>query len=105
MLLPTAPHSWDLSPTEAVAVQKTLHRQVILEDQLPETVQRVAGIDVGFEDRGAITRAAVAVLDYPSLALVESHIARRPTQFPYVVGPAKQTILLESMGWEYNIGL
>ena len=86
MLLPTAPHSWDLSPTEAVAVQKALRHQVILENQLPETVQRVAGIDVGFEDRGAITRAAVAVLDYPSLALVESHIARRPTKFPYVPG-------------------
>ena len=27
------------------------------------------------------------------------------TLFNYVVGPAKQTILLESMGWEYNIGL
>lgn len=86
MLLPTAPHSWDLSPTEAVAVQKALRHQLILQNQLPDTVQRVAGIDVGFEGRGAITRAAVAVLDYPSLALVESRIARRPTQFPYVPG-------------------
>ena len=86
MLLPTAPHSWDLSPTEAVAVQQALRHQVILENQLPDTVQRVAGIDVGFEGRGAITRAAVAVLDYPSLTLVEPRIARRPTQFPYVPG-------------------
>lgn len=86
MLLPTAPHAWDLSPTEAVAVQRGLRHQVILEDQLPDSVHRVAGIDVGFEGQGAVTRAAVAVLDYPSLVLVESRIARRPTQFPYVPG-------------------
>ena len=56
MRLPTAPHSRDLSPTDAVAVQQGLRRQVILENQLPDTVQRVAGIDVGFEGQGTITR-------------------------------------------------
>lgn len=49
-------------------------------------VCRVAGIDVGFEDQGRITRAAVAVLDFPSLALVEQSVARLPTAFPYVPG-------------------
>lgn len=53
---------------------------------MPERIQRVAGVDVGFEAGGATTRAAVAVLDYPSLALVESHIARAPTEFPYIPG-------------------
>ena len=43
-------------------------------------------MDVGFEDHGKITRAAVAVLEYPSLELVEQAIARLPTCFPYVPG-------------------
>lgn len=46
----------------------------------------VAGIDVGFEDGGNTTRAAVAVLSFPSLQLIEQTVARRPTSFPYVPG-------------------
>ena len=46
----------------------------------------VAGIDVGFEKNGAVTRAAVVVLDFPSLELREQAIARQPTKFPYVPG-------------------
>lgn len=76
---------WVLSPAEAVALQRELAPRVVLEDRLG-TVRRVAGIDVGFEDGGAVTRAAVAVLDFPSLAVVETAVARRPTTFPYVPG-------------------
>jgi len=49
-------------------------------------VQYVAGVDVGFEAAGTISRAAVAVLSFPCLQLQESAIARRPTTFPYVPG-------------------
>ncbi|MEM8830947.1 MAG: deoxyribonuclease V, partial [Cyanobacteria bacterium P01_G01_bin.19] len=44
------------------------------------------GIDIGFEDRYRISKAAVAVLSYPQLELVETAIARIPTAFPYVPG-------------------
>jgi deoxyribonuclease V len=46
----------------------------------------IAGIDVGFEDQGRVTRAAVAVLRSADLQVVESALARRPTAFPYVPG-------------------
>lgn len=49
-------------------------------------MQFVAGIDVGFEDQGATTRAAVAVLSYPDLKFCDHAIARRPTTFPYIPG-------------------
>ena len=49
-------------------------------------MRRVCGIDVGFEDNGRITRAAVAVLAFPSLEPLEDAVARRPTSFPYVPG-------------------
>ena len=48
-------------------------------------MQRIAGVDVGFEDDGAVSRAAVAVLT-PKLELVEQAIARTPTRFPYRPG-------------------
>lgn len=49
-------------------------------------MQRVAGVDVGFEDGGKTVRAAVAVLEYPGLSPVEHAVARLPTRFPYVPG-------------------
>lgn len=80
-----APHAWDLTPREAIRVQKELAAQVVSEDDFG-TVAHVAGIDVGFEDDNRITRAAVAVLSYPQLAPVAQAIAQRPTTFPYIPG-------------------
>lgn len=78
-------HPWDLSPTEAIALQRRLSSEVIAEDRF-KAVTRVAGVDVGFEEQGKITRAAVAVLSFPDLNLEEQAIARRPTSFPYIPG-------------------
>jgi deoxyribonuclease V len=78
-------HPWDIAPKEAVQIQLRLRRHVITEGG-PSSLQRVAGIDCGFEQNGAITRAAVAVLSYPDLTLVDRAIARVPTTFPYVPG-------------------
>jgi deoxyribonuclease V len=80
-----AGHPWDISPRQAKALQLQLRDRVVTLDRLG-TVRRVAGIDVGFEDEGRITRAAVAVLAYPSLELIESAVALKPTSFPYVPG-------------------
>lgn len=78
-------HSWNLTPQEAIALQKELRRHILIADRLG-SVHRVAGVDVGFEDTGNTTRAAVVVLSYPRLELVESAVAQRPTSFPYVPG-------------------
>jgi deoxyribonuclease V len=58
---------------------------VITTDQLPR-VRHVAGVDVGFEDRNRITRAAVVILSFPELIPVHQAVARRKTQFPYIPG-------------------
>jgi deoxyribonuclease V len=78
-------HNWDLSPEAAIALQQSLRDAVITTDQL-QTIRYVAGVDVGFENAGNITRAAVAVLSFPALQLQEQTIARRPTVFPYIPG-------------------
>jgi deoxyribonuclease V len=79
-------HPWNVTPREAIAIQNRLRGLVRIENDLPAEIRRVAGVDVGFEDNGAVTRAAVAVLDFPELALVGSAIARQPTVFPYIPG-------------------
>ena len=68
-----------------MALQEQLRDRVIREDRIGN-VQHVAGIDVGFENDGKVTRAAVAVLSFPGLELVDSVLAREPTRFPYVPG-------------------
>lgn len=81
----TMPHAWNLSPKQAIEVQQALREEVISENQLG-SVRLVAGVDVGFEQGGSITRAAIAVLTFPELQLVDHAIARIPTAFPYVPG-------------------
>ena len=78
-------HGWDLTPKEAIALQTALRGRVVRKDRIG-AVRRVAGVDVGFEQDGRVTRAAVAVLEYPGLALVEQVVVRVATTFPYVPG-------------------
>ncbi|MGI9279975.1 MAG: deoxyribonuclease V [Endozoicomonas sp.] len=78
-------YNWDLSPAEARASQLELAKQVVQEDDLSK-IKWIAGVDVGFEQQGAVTRAAVALLDYPSLVLKDFVIHREPTKMPYIPG-------------------
>lgn len=83
---PVITHEWPETAEEAIALQQQLRDQLILTDQIQEPVRHVAGVDVGFEEDGTITRAAIAILSFPELELQESAIARCPTTFPYIPG-------------------
>ncbi|CDL80017.1 deoxyribonuclease V [Xenorhabdus cabanillasii] len=63
-------------------------RQVIRHDAFSASFvpEFIAGADVGFEENGTITRAAIAILHYPTLKLVEYQIARVETALPYIPG-------------------
>lgn len=71
--------------------------QALRDEQLARAVQveredcweaptLIAGADVGFEQDGAVTRAALALLRYPELTLVEYQVARIATPMPYIPG-------------------
>ncbi len=83
---PDLAHRWDVTPREAVLIQRRLRRHVEMRDRLDGPIRFVAGIDVGFESGGTVTRAAVAVLRFPDLDPWERAVARCPTRFPYVPG-------------------
>jgi len=68
-----------------VALQERLRHQVLLTDDFG-ALRTVAGVDVGFEEDGAVARAAVVVLDLATLEPVAHALARRPVTFPYVPG-------------------
>lgn len=76
---------WPTQVAQAKIIQQQLREQVIQKNEVGH-VELVAGVDVGFEDNGKTTRAAVAVLNFPALTLHEQAIVRVPTCFPYVPG-------------------
>lgn len=85
-ILPTHQmHDWDLSPKQAVALQRELAARVERSDRISD-VRHIAGVDIGFEKDGEITRAAVVVLEWPSLVVVEELVVKTPTRMPYIPG-------------------
>lgn len=78
-------HSWDLPTSEAMALQARLADRVVTETTFdPDVVATVAGVDVGFH--GEVARAAVVVLSFPELEVVDYALAEVPVTFPYVPG-------------------
>jgi deoxyribonuclease V len=78
-------HRWNLSPTEAKKVQLKLAQQVVYENEI-EQINFVAGIDVGFNLKRKISKAALALLSYPNLNFIEATEAELTTVFPYIPG-------------------
>ena len=79
-------HPWDLTPTEAVAVQRRL-APLVDTSPLPGGmggVRTVAGLDVSV--RGDRVRAAVVVLTLPHLGVIDHAIHEDDVAFPYVPG-------------------
>jgi deoxyribonuclease V len=76
-------HRWDVSPAEASQIQERLAEmcEQPIDLSSPTTV---AGVDVSVRDD--ISTAAVVVLSFPELAVLEIARARQPTPFPYVPG-------------------
>ena len=85
LIRPELKHNWNVTPKEGIALQKELAHHVVDADQFGQ-LTTVAGVDVGFEASGTITRAAVAVLNYPSLERIEFKMVRQPTKMPYIPG-------------------
>ncbi len=78
-------HDWDLSPKEAIALQKKLAPQLVGDSPIDlKSINTVAGVDVSVKH--GTTCACVVVLSYPDLELIETGCARQPTSYPYIPG-------------------
>jgi len=76
-------HPWNLEPRDAIAIQKRLAAQVVLEGS-PQDVHTVAGADIS--TAGGRGRGAVVVLSYPDLQVLESEVVESELAFPYIPG-------------------
>lgn len=76
-------HRWDLSPEEAIRVQKDLRERIVLKwDKRP--VSTIGGVDISIKPETA--RAAMVVIHFPELTPVEAVTADVPLVFPYIPG-------------------
>lgn len=78
-------HNWNLEIADAIALQKELAHKVILEDRVGE-VHFVAGVDMAINEEHETARAAVVLLSYPDLEVVERHVYEEPIRMPYIPG-------------------
>ncbi len=80
-------HHWDVSASEAFAIQQRLRGMVSLKDapnlNIADGVRLIAGVDMS---ASGVARAAVVLLSFPELELVGVAVAERPLDFPYVPG-------------------
>ncbi|AMV71405.1 deoxyribonuclease V [Desulfuromonas carbonis] len=79
-------HAWEMDYRQAVALQRRLADQVVL--QLPPGWQgrSVAGVDVSYEKHGELFFAAVVVLRFPELTPLAVATAQARVSFPYIPG-------------------
>jgi deoxyribonuclease V len=78
-------HDWNVSPREAVELQKSLRERVRLAP-LKERVETIAGTDISFNKFSSTVYAGIVVLRLPSLEVVEEVGVVSETHFPYVPG-------------------
>jgi deoxyribonuclease V len=80
-------HPWDVSPAEAIAIQRELAGRVIRSGGPdPESVRYIAGVDISAGKVGTTGRSAVVLLSYPDLEVVEVSRHEQELRFPYVPG-------------------
>lgn len=82
-------HAWNVTPDEARRIQSDLRRRISREDAvaLPD-IRVVAGVDNGYLGRVVPTTAyaAIVVLSFPELEVIETAIGEAEIDFPYVPG-------------------
>jgi deoxyribonuclease V len=79
------PHSWDLTPTEAVALQRELADRVVTDTPVT-SCKLIAGADCSYNRFSPTMYAGVVVLRADDLSVVERKGAVAQTTFPYVPG-------------------
>ena len=78
-------HDWDLTPTQAVKLQKDLAGAVRIEP-LRKTPRTIVGADCALLSDGRKIAAAAVVCEARTLEVIEQSYCVQPCMFPYVPG-------------------
>jgi deoxyribonuclease V len=78
-------HDWEMTPREAVELQKSLRERVRLRP-LTKKIRTIAGADISFNKFETTVYAGIVVLQLPTLEIIEEVGVVSETKFPYVPG-------------------
>ncbi|HEY9722952.1 MAG TPA: deoxyribonuclease V [Oscillatoriaceae cyanobacterium] len=78
-------HAWNLTPKEAVALQRELATEIRCEDDFGP-IRTIAGVDVSMDRFATDGFAAIVVLSVPDLEIVEVSGVRMAIPMPYIPG-------------------
>jgi deoxyribonuclease V len=78
-------HNWNVSPTQAIAIQKDMQLAVRIEP-LTQKIKYIGGADVSMNRFHNDIFAGIVVLSYPDLVPVTYAVVKSKTDFPYIPG-------------------
>jgi deoxyribonuclease V len=78
-------HDWNLPYKEAIAIQRNLASQVRF-TAMRKKPKIIAGLDCAFSKDGRKIFAGTIVIDLSDFAVIETTIATRKVEFPYIPG-------------------
>lgn len=78
-------HSWDLTPSEAVKLQKELRKKIRLQDH-PSKITLIGGADISYNKFSKVVYAGIVVLNLSDLTEVSRSVVVSETSFPYIPG-------------------
>ena len=76
-------HSWEVSPQEAIKIQKDLKSNISLKKSFSK-IDKIAGADVSYYQNMMI--AGVIIFEFPNLKTIERQFFISPVNFPYIPG-------------------
>jgi deoxyribonuclease V len=78
-------HSWNVSSEEAIQIQEAFKDQIILKKTFSK-VRTIGGGDAAYSKEGRLLFAAIVVLSFPEMEILDTATADGKTFFPYVPG-------------------
>jgi deoxyribonuclease V len=78
-------HTWDVTPKEAVEIQKKLQSKVKIKPFRGE-IKYIAGADISMNLFSKDIYAGIMVMTFPECEFVEYRITKALTRFPYIPG-------------------
>ena len=80
-------HPWNVTCKEAIGIQQELRQRLILHDKdFPGRIKTIAGADISYSKHSDLFYAAVIMMEFPSLDIIEERTAVERAPFPYIPG-------------------
>jgi len=80
-------HGWNISHDRAREIQNELRARLILHNEdIPPTIQTIAGADISYSRNSNTFFAAVVILDFPTMETIEQASSSGIVDFPYIPG-------------------